>query len=67
MLILVALKRKVLVISGRRYHKAVTLLHQGAYRGYIKFVESVKVEAEMYNRFKDYYSYVFYITKKKQY
>lgn len=24
-----------------------------------------KIEADMYNRYKDYYSYVFYIAKKK--
>ena len=29
------------------------------------FVEQGKIEADMYNRFKDYYSYVFYIAKKK--
>ena len=31
-----------------------------------EFVEQGKIEAEMYNRFKDYYSYIFYIAKKKQ-
>ena len=31
----------------------------------IDFIEEVKIEADMYNRFKDYYSYVFYIAKKK--
>jgi len=30
-----------------------------------EFVEAGKVEADLYNRFKDYYSYVFYIAKKK--
>ncbi|MGI6424961.1 MAG: hypothetical protein ACOX2A_07020 [Tepidanaerobacteraceae bacterium] len=30
-----------------------------------EFVEQGKIEADMYNRFKDYYSYVFYIAKKK--
>ena len=30
-----------------------------------EFVEAGKIEADMYNRFKDYYSYVFYIAKKK--
>lgn len=30
-----------------------------------EFVEAGKMEADMYNRFKDYYSYVFYIAKKK--
>ncbi|MCT8975259.1 hypothetical protein N4T77_01470 [Clostridium sp. CX1] len=31
------------------------------------YVDEVKefIEADMYNRFKDYYSYVFYIAKKK--
>ncbi|MFA5532692.1 MAG: methyltransferase domain-containing protein [Candidatus Shapirobacteria bacterium] len=29
-----------------------------------EFVEAGKIEADMYNRFKDYYSYVFYIAKK---
>ena len=29
-----------------------------------EFVEAGKVEADLYNRFKDYYSYVFYIVKK---
>ena len=28
------------------------------------FLEQGKIEADMYNRFKDYYSYVFYIAKK---
>lgn len=31
------------------------------------FVEQGKIEADMYNRFKDYYSYGFYIAKKKQF
>ena len=30
-----------------------------------EFVEAGKVEADLYNRFKDYYSYVFYIAMKK--
>jgi len=30
-----------------------------------EFVEAGRVEADMYRRFKDYYSYVFYIGKKK--
>jgi cyclopropane fatty-acyl-phospholipid synthase-like methyltransferase len=30
-----------------------------------EFLELGKIEADMYNRFKDYYSYVFYIAKKK--
>jgi len=30
------------------------------------FLEQGKIEADMYNKFKDYYSYVFYIAKKKQ-
>ena len=30
-----------------------------------EFVEAGKIEANMYNQFKDYYSYVFYIAKKK--
>lgn len=30
-----------------------------------EFIEVGKSEADMYNRFKDYYSYVFYIAKKK--
>jgi (p)ppGpp synthase/HD superfamily hydrolase len=30
-----------------------------------EFLEQGKIEADMYNRFKDYYSYVFYIAKKK--
>lgn len=30
-----------------------------------EFIEAGKIEAEMYHRFKDYYSYVFYIAKKK--
>ena len=30
-----------------------------------EFIEAGKIEADMYNRFKDYYSYVFYIAKKK--
>ena len=30
------------------------------------FLEQGKIEADMYNRFKDYYSYVFYIARKKQ-
>jgi cyclopropane fatty-acyl-phospholipid synthase-like methyltransferase len=29
-----------------------------------EFVEQGKIEADMYNRFKDYYSYVFYIAEK---
>lgn len=29
------------------------------------FLEQGKIEADMYNRFKDYYSYVFYIAEKK--
>lgn len=29
------------------------------------FLEQGKIEADMYNRFKDYYSYVFYIAKKR--
>ncbi|HHX94897.1 MAG TPA: methyltransferase domain-containing protein [Clostridia bacterium] len=31
-----------------------------------EFVEAGKIEADMYYRFKEYYSYVFYIAKKKQ-
>lgn len=31
-----------------------------------EFVEAGKIEADMYNRFKNYYSYVFYIAKRKQ-
>ena len=31
-----------------------------------QFLEAGENEADMYNRFKDYYSYVFYIAKKKQ-
>jgi len=30
-----------------------------------EFVEASKIEADMYNLFKDFYSYVFYIAKKK--
>ncbi|WP_031517571.1 class I SAM-dependent methyltransferase [Desulfofalx alkaliphila] len=30
-----------------------------------EFIEESKIEADLYNRFKDYYSYVFYIAKKK--
>ncbi|MBB2183548.1 methyltransferase domain-containing protein [Lachnospiraceae bacterium MD1] len=30
------------------------------------FLEQGKIEADMYNRFKDYYSYVFYIAKKNR-
>lgn len=30
-----------------------------------EFIEQGEIEADMYNRFKDYYSYVFYIAKKK--
>lgn len=30
-----------------------------------EIVEAGKIEADLYNRFKDYYSYVFYISKKK--
>ena len=30
-----------------------------------EFIEAVRIEADLYNRFKDYYSYVFYIAKKK--
>ena len=30
-----------------------------------EFIEECEIEADMYNRFKDYYSYVFYIAKKK--
>lgn len=30
-----------------------------------EFVEQGRIEADMYNRFKDYYSYVFYVAKKK--
>ncbi len=32
----------------------------------IEFIKEGKIEADLYNRFKDYYSYVFYIAKKKQ-
>lgn len=30
-----------------------------------EFIEAGKIEVDMYNRFKDYYSYVFYIAKKQ--
>lgn len=30
-----------------------------------EIIEAGKIEADLYNRFKDYYSYVFYIAKKK--
>lgn len=30
-----------------------------------EFIEAGKIEADFYNRFKDYYSYVFYIAKKQ--
>ncbi len=30
-----------------------------------EFIEQGKIEADMYNRYKDYYSYVFYIAKKE--
>lgn len=31
-----------------------------------EFIKATKVEVDMYNRFKYYYSYVFYIARKKQ-
>ncbi|NLM09810.1 MAG: methyltransferase domain-containing protein [Clostridiaceae bacterium] len=31
-----------------------------------EFIEAGKIEADLYNRFKDYYSYVYYIAKKKR-
>lgn len=34
--------------------------------GVKQFIEDGRIEAEMYKRFKEYYSYVFYIAKKKQ-
>lgn len=30
-----------------------------------EFIEASRIEADLYNRFKDYYSYVFYIAKKQ--
>lgn len=31
-----------------------------------EFIEQIKIEADMYNKFKDFYNYVFYIAKKTE-
>ncbi|HOA97762.1 hypothetical protein [Acetivibrio saccincola] len=46
--------------------KAVDFLKKYNYASEAKkFIEEFIIEADMYDRFKDYYSYVFYIAEKR--